>query len=223
VLSLFAQTVAAQRFVHGLEGSVLSKLPGYEYLKQAGTSVLGFGETAEHPVVLAHLGDAWRVGVKTDHVGEDLVAVFLPNSPNPLSGSVFFVSADRVRPLEGSLASAIACLRRCGTGSSTLLSGASVGASASQPGTARSYPQLVVPRAHEGVVDGGRLVEAVAGETVRGVAGLGSSMRIEGQRIGMHGNNVARPGFRFDAGLRRGLGLRRGRQAERGRQSGEGQ
>ena len=56
-----------------------------------------------------------RIGVQTDHVGEDLVAVFLPNSPNPLSGSVFFVAADPVRP-SGSLASAIACLRRSGTG-----------------------------------------------------------------------------------------------------------
>ena len=42
---LLAQTRLAQRFVRGLEGSVLSMLPGYEYLKQAGTSVLGFGET----------------------------------------------------------------------------------------------------------------------------------------------------------------------------------
>jgi uncharacterized membrane protein len=134
---LLAQTVAAQRFVHGLEGSVLSKLPGYEYLKQAGTSVLGLGETADHPVVLAHLGGAWRIGVQTDHAGDDLVAVFVPNSPNPMSGSVFFVAADRVRPLEGSLASAIACLRRCGTGSASLLSSAPVGGAASASGTAR--------------------------------------------------------------------------------------
>src|SRR5271167_4327233 len=39
---LCAQTHAAQRFVLGLERPVLSKLPGYEYPKQAGTSVLGF-------------------------------------------------------------------------------------------------------------------------------------------------------------------------------------
>ena len=58
-------------------------------------------------------------------------------------------------------------------------------------------------------MDRGRLVEAVAGETVRGVAGSGSPVRIEGQRIGMHGDNVARRAFRFDAGLRGGLGLRR--------------
>ena len=122
---LLAQTNLAQRFVRGLEGSVLSMLPGYEYLKQAGTSVLGLGEASEHPHVLVQLGDAWRIGVQTDHIGKDLVAVFLPNSPNPMSGSVFLVAADRVRPLEGSLASAIACLRRCGAGSEMLLNGAS--------------------------------------------------------------------------------------------------
>ena len=82
----------------GLETAVLSKLPGYEYLKQAGTSVLGLGEMAEHPVVFAHLGGAWRIGVQTDVVGAGLVAVFIPNSPNPMSGSVFLIAADQVLP-----------------------------------------------------------------------------------------------------------------------------
>jgi hypothetical protein len=48
--------------------------------------VLGVGETAEYPVVLANLGGAWRIGVQTDVLGRDLVAVFIPNSPNALSG-----------------------------------------------------------------------------------------------------------------------------------------
>jgi uncharacterized membrane protein len=51
--------------------------------------VLGLGEMAEHPVVFAQLGSAWRVGVQTD-VGGGLVAVFVPNSLNPVSGAVFF-------------------------------------------------------------------------------------------------------------------------------------
>jgi uncharacterized membrane protein len=125
---LFAQTLLAQRIVNGLEAVVLSKLPGYEYLKQAGTSVLGLGDTAEHPVVLAQLGGAWRVGVQTDFVGGDFVAVFVPNSPNPMSGSVFLVAVDRVRPANVPLAAAIACLRRCGTGSGSLLNELSAGA-----------------------------------------------------------------------------------------------
>ena len=63
---LFARTMRAQRIVRELEVSVLSKVPGYEYMKQAGASMLGVGETADYPVVLANLGGAWRIGVQTD-------------------------------------------------------------------------------------------------------------------------------------------------------------
>jgi len=119
---LLARTLLAQRFVSGLEQAVLSELPGYEYLKQAGTSFLGVSESSEHPVVIVHLGGAWRIGVQTD-AADGAVAVFVPNSPNPMSGSVYFVAADRVRPANVPLASAIACLRRCGIGAWSVLSG----------------------------------------------------------------------------------------------------
>ena len=94
---LLARTRLAQRIVAELE-RVLSKVPAYEYLKQAGASVMGLGEMADHPVVLAQLGGAWRIGVQTGVVGGGLVAVFVPNSPNPMSGSVFLVAADSVHP-----------------------------------------------------------------------------------------------------------------------------
>ena len=41
---LVAQTLLAQKIVSALEATLLSKLPGYEYLKEAGTSVLGLSE-----------------------------------------------------------------------------------------------------------------------------------------------------------------------------------
>ena len=126
---LVAQTLLAQQIVNALEAAVLSKLPGYEYLKEAGTSVLGLSELEEHPVVLAELGGALRIGVQTELVDGGFVAVFIPNSPNPMSGSVFFVAADRVRPANVPLATAIACLRRCGIGSGTLLGERPAGAS----------------------------------------------------------------------------------------------
>ena len=119
---LFARTRPAQQIMAELESSVLSKVPAYEYLKQAGASVMGLGEMADHPVVLAQLGGAWRIGVQTDVVGGGLVAVFIPNSPNPMSGSVFLVAADSVRPASVPLAAAIGCLRRCGAGSEAFLS-----------------------------------------------------------------------------------------------------
>ena len=95
---LFARTRLAQQIVGELESSVLSKVPAYEYLKQAGASVMGLGEMADHPVVLAQLGGAWRIGVQTGAVGGGLVSVFVPNSPNPMSGSVFLVASDQHPP-----------------------------------------------------------------------------------------------------------------------------
>ena len=77
---------------------------------------------ADHPVVLAQLGGAWRIGVQTKVVGGGLVAVFVPNSPNPMSGSVFLVAANSVRPASVPLATAMSCLRRCGAGSEVFLS-----------------------------------------------------------------------------------------------------
>jgi uncharacterized membrane protein len=119
---LCARTRRALRIVSGLESSVLSKVPGYEYMKQAGASMLGIAETSDYPVVLANLGGAWRIAVQTDILGEGLVVVFVPNSPNPLSGGLFLVPADRVRPAGVSLAAAMEALRRCGTGAGKLLS-----------------------------------------------------------------------------------------------------
>ena len=85
-------------------------------------SVMGLGEMADHPVVFARLGGAWRIAVQTGMVGGEFVAVFVPNSPNPMSGSVFLVAADSVRPATVPLSTAIGCLRRCGAGSEAFLS-----------------------------------------------------------------------------------------------------
>jgi uncharacterized membrane protein len=48
--------------------------------------------------------------------------VFIPNSPNPMSGSVFLVAADNVRAASVPLAAALGCLRRCGAGAEAFLS-----------------------------------------------------------------------------------------------------
>jgi uncharacterized membrane protein len=117
---LLARTILARRVIEALERAILSKLPGYEYLKEAGTSVLGLSEPAEHPVVLADFGGSWRIGVQTD-AGDGFVAVFIPNSPNPMSGGLFLLAKDRVRAADVPLADAIASLRRCGMGSAPLL------------------------------------------------------------------------------------------------------
>lgn len=122
IAGLLARTVLAQRMIAELESAVLSKVPAYDYLKQAGSSMMGLGEMAEHPVVLAQVGGAWRLGVQTDAVVGGLAAVFVPNSPNTFSGSVFFLTSDKIQALNVPLATALNCLERCGVGGNLLLS-----------------------------------------------------------------------------------------------------
>ncbi len=117
---LIAQTVIAQRLVNVLEGSVLSKIPAYEYLKQESASALGVAEIGELPVVFVPMEGGWQLGVQTEALSNGLVSIFVPGAPNPHSGSVFFFSTDIVRPAGIKLAAGLGCLRRCGAGASAL-------------------------------------------------------------------------------------------------------
>ena len=117
---LVAHTVIAQRLVNLLESSLLSKIPGYDYLKQESASALGVAEIAELPVVFVPMEGGWQLGVQTEALSGGLVTIFVPGAPNPHSGSVFFFSRDNVRPAGVKLAVALNCLRRCGAGASAI-------------------------------------------------------------------------------------------------------
>ena len=117
---LVAHTVIAQRLINLLESSLLSKIPGYDYLKQESASALGVAEIAELPVVFVPMEGGWQLGVQTEALSGGLVSIFVPGAPDPHSGSVFFFSKDKVRPAGIKLAVALNCLRRCGAGASAL-------------------------------------------------------------------------------------------------------
>src|ERR1700746_2017264 len=86
---LFARTVGAK---HRVRTGIRSAVQGSRLWisEAAGSSMMGLGEMAEHPVVLAQIEGAWRLGVQTDMAGSGVAAVFIPNSPNTFTGSVFF-------------------------------------------------------------------------------------------------------------------------------------
>jgi uncharacterized membrane protein len=127
---LVAHSITAQRFVRGLESSVLSKVPAYEYLKQESASALGVATMTEQPVVLVETDVGWQIGVQTETARGGFVTVFLPGALNPHSGGVYFVPGDRIRSAEVKLVDALNSMRRCGMGAPALLNDFSVLASA---------------------------------------------------------------------------------------------
>jgi uncharacterized membrane protein len=125
-----ARTALAQKIVNGLETAVLSNVPGYEFLKGVGESMLGVEKKSAHETVLARIEDAWQIGFVVERLENGLLAVFIPGAPNPHSGSVYFMTPDRVMPAAIPQASALKCLKRLGAGSNALLRGLSLGAAA---------------------------------------------------------------------------------------------
>jgi uncharacterized membrane protein len=121
VAGLFATTALAKRGVNWLESAVLSNVPGYQFLKSMGESLLGVDNEPAPEVVLARIEDAWQIAFLVERLEHGHVAVFVPGAPNPRSGSVYLMTEDRIKPAGIPPAAALKCLTRLGAGSSLLL------------------------------------------------------------------------------------------------------
>jgi uncharacterized membrane protein len=116
-----AHAAAARRFINKLENDVLSNIPGYEFFKGVAEGVLGTGQESTKQTVLARIEDAWQIAFLMEHMENGHVAVFVPGAPNPRSGSVYFMTEDRIKPMRVPQSSALKCIRRLGVGSNALL------------------------------------------------------------------------------------------------------
>ena len=116
---VLARARFAQRSVVWLENTVLSFIPGYEFVKSMATMTVGQNEIVRH-VVFVHIEDALQLGFLVEREG-DRAVVFVPDAPNPRTGAIYFMTEDRFE-MTGILPSAaMKCLRRHGVGAAALL------------------------------------------------------------------------------------------------------
>jgi len=118
---VFARTKLAQKGVIWLETTVLSNLPGYEFFKNLSGNLLGHETKQTFPTVLARIEDAWQLGFLIERLEDGQVAVFVPGTPSPQSGSLYFMTEDRIRLLDIPSSAATKCLKRYGLGANALL------------------------------------------------------------------------------------------------------
>jgi uncharacterized membrane protein len=121
IAGLIARTALAQKVIARLEGTVLSNLPGYHFVKSMGEGILGSETSSSYETVLVRMGEAWQIGFVTERLERGIVSVFIPGAPNPRSGSVRFMAADQIKATDISALAAMKCLKRLGRGGNTLL------------------------------------------------------------------------------------------------------
>ena len=117
---LFSKTAVAQRIERWLEDTLLSKLPGYSFMKSMGASIVGFQSNQSQEVVLARIEDSWQIGFLVERVDEVHRAVYVPGSPSPWSGSLYFMTEDRIRRVPLTVVEALSIVKRVGLGSKVL-------------------------------------------------------------------------------------------------------
>ena len=124
LLCYFAGLIAggepARRLQHFIDDKLLTVFPRYALVKSVTESISGDESNKTLQVVLVQLDDQSQIGFEVERK-EGLVTVFLPGSPDPWSGTVVYVTEDRIRLLDVSFNQVVKSLQRVGLGGADLL------------------------------------------------------------------------------------------------------
>ena len=118
---LAAKTNRAKKFVEYLEINILEKVPAYALLKAKSQNILNSKEAEDLVPVMARFDDSWQFAFEIERVEQGQVVIFMPSSPDPWSGAVAIVTADRITPLNLTSLSTANILKRLGKGAAAAL------------------------------------------------------------------------------------------------------
>lgn len=116
---LFARTALGGSTFSWVENSVLSLFPQWRLARAFIESFEAETRSATE-VVLVPTDAGWCLGFVLEKPEGDWWTIFVPGSPQWLSGSVAFAHGDQVRPSGLTPAQAIMLMRRCGEGSANI-------------------------------------------------------------------------------------------------------
>jgi uncharacterized membrane protein len=119
---IIARSRAAQAFYQKVDGVLLELIPGYAWTKTVMSSFAGSTDVDEQfKPVLVTLDDQMQVAFELERTAEDLVVVFFPGAPDVRSGSVAYVTAERVTPVDSSFLAINKSMKHMGKGASKIL------------------------------------------------------------------------------------------------------
>ena len=129
VAGRLAVSERGRRAYRAVDERLLDIFPRYGFVKAIASGVAK--ERGEHiPPVMVRFDDLWQFAFEIERDASRVI-VYLPGSPDPWSGTMALVEADRVTPLAADMPAVIKSLRGAGRGGLAFLAG---GARESAPG-----------------------------------------------------------------------------------------
>ncbi len=120
---MFARTSVGHKIRSSVDTSIISHIPAYQMLKSMVEGMAEIQSSGNVRSGLARIEDAWQPALVLEELGNGLFTVFVPQAPTPMSGSIFYLTADRVKMLDVPISRVLMCVRKMGLGSQALLGG----------------------------------------------------------------------------------------------------
>jgi uncharacterized membrane protein len=121
IAGLLAQGPLAQSFYKKIDGVLAELVPSYIWSKTVLRNLAGDVDTERFKPVLVTLDDQLLLAFEMERSEDGLVVVFMPGAPDVHSGTVAYVTAERVQQLETSLLVINRTLKHMGKGAVALL------------------------------------------------------------------------------------------------------
>ena len=118
IAGLLARSTPGRRAFKTLDQKLMGMIPGYAFIKGFAGSI---GEDEDKKVlepVLVKLDDQSMIGFEVERMNNGLVAVYVPGSPSIWSGTVAYMTPDRVEKIDAEFTTVSKTLRTLGRGSS---------------------------------------------------------------------------------------------------------
>jgi len=121
ITGLIAKGPRAKSFYKKSDSILGELVPSYLWTKTVMTNLAGNEDTEQFKPVLVRLDDQLQIAFEMERGLDNLVVVFFPGAPDVRSGTVAYVTADRVEPLATSLLAINKTLKHMGKGAAVLL------------------------------------------------------------------------------------------------------
>jgi uncharacterized membrane protein len=120
---IVARTAVGKRISRWSEASIFSHLPQYQLMKSMAEGLAHIESASGLKPALVNIEDGWQIGYLLEQLENGWVAVFLPQSPTPMSGNIMYFPLHRVRPLGITMVQAASIVKAIGVGSAAILRG----------------------------------------------------------------------------------------------------
>lgn len=121
IAGLASRTAGAKKLIRKIEDGILSFVPGYSFMKGINENIMGIESNDNLKVVLVPTDAGWQFAFLMEKIDDNNFTVFVPDAPNPWSGSVCFVEKKNIKEIGITQKQALMCIRKLGYGSKDLL------------------------------------------------------------------------------------------------------